>query len=256
MSNESAEKMDVMMTVLLNHFHSLCYNDAGVLLVDLARHFLTLLLKIFDRMVFPTHACSHVQFLLFRLTSLHESFPGIFLDFLWEKFQDFNTPAVLRQTCAAYIASYIARSKFIPMMMAKLCLSIMMRRIHEYLDGCSPDNMKPEVKLHGPFFSLCQAVFYVFVFRHKALLDSPDGLKFSRQLDFERVISSRHNPLKEVALKNVLYLTTYCPALRDGVWELIFPSDALYRFVTPEVKVQQQEQANLLDCHSPLTPTV
>ncbi len=28
--------------------------------------------------------------------------------------------------------------------------------------------------------------------------------------------------VQEVALKNVLYLTTYCPALRDGVWELIF----------------------------------
>ena len=27
MSNESAEKMDVMMTVLLDHLHSLCYND-------------------------------------------------------------------------------------------------------------------------------------------------------------------------------------------------------------------------------------
>ncbi|XP_064405742.1 uncharacterized protein LOC135350820 isoform X3 [Halichondria panicea] len=60
--------------------------------------------------------------------------------------------------------------------------------------------------------------------------------------------------IQEVALKNVLYLTTYCPALRDGVWELIFPSDALYRFVTPEVKVQQQEQANLLDCYFPFDP--
>lgn len=44
-----------------------------------------------------------------------------------------------------------------------------------YLDVCSPDNMKPEVKVHGPLFSLCQAVFYVFVFRHKALLDTADG---------------------------------------------------------------------------------
>ncbi len=52
---------------------------------------------------------------------------------------------------------------------------ITMSVLCRYLDGCSPDNMKPEVKLHGPFFSLCQAVFYVFVFRHKALLDSPDG---------------------------------------------------------------------------------
>ncbi|XP_064405680.1 RNA polymerase I-specific transcription initiation factor RRN3-like [Halichondria panicea] len=257
MSNESAEKMDVMMTVLLDHLHSLCYND-GVLLVDLARHFLTLLLKIFDRMVLPTHACSHVQFLLFRLTSLHESFPGIFLDFLWEKFQDFNTPAVLRQTCAAYIASYIARSKFIPMMMAKLCLSIMMRRIHEYLDGCSPDNMKPEVKLHGPFFSLCQAVFYVFVFRHKALLDSPDGLKFSRQLNFERVISSRLNPLK-VCLPTVVEVfasitnhheIVFCYSILEQNKRLILSTPV----VTPEVKVQQQEQANLLDCYFPFDP--
>ncbi len=25
-----------------------------------------------------------------------------------------------------------------------------------------------------------------------------------------------------MALRNVLYLTTYCPALREGIWELIF----------------------------------
>lgn len=32
MSNESAEKMDVMMTVLLDHLHSLCFKD-GVCMV-------------------------------------------------------------------------------------------------------------------------------------------------------------------------------------------------------------------------------
>lgn len=29
------------------------------------------------------------------------------------QFQDFNTPAVIRQTCAAYMASYVARAKFV-----------------------------------------------------------------------------------------------------------------------------------------------
>jgi len=82
--------------------------------------------------------------------------------------------------------------------------------------------MKSDVQQHGPFFSLCQAVFYVFAFRHKELLEShrgkcsssmtrwmPNvclvmdsfllfsvGLDFLRRLNFERIITSRLNPLK------------------------------------------------------------
>ncbi|XP_064405741.1 RNA polymerase I-specific transcription initiation factor RRN3-like isoform X2 [Halichondria panicea] len=118
--------------------------------------------------------------------------------------------------------------------------------------------MKPEVKLHGPFFSLCQAVFYVFVFRHKALLDSPDGLKFSRQLNFERVISSRLNPLK-VCLPTVVEVfasitnhheIVFCYSILEQNKRLILSTPV----VIPEVKVQQQEQANLLDCYFPFDP--
>ena len=35
--------------------------------------------------------------------------------------------------------------------------------------------MKPDVKQHGPFYSLCQAVFYIFIFRHEALLEAGGG---------------------------------------------------------------------------------
>lgn len=36
--------------------------------------------------------------------------------------------------------------------------------------------MRPEVKHHAVYFSLCQAVFYIFVFRHKSLTEMPGGI--------------------------------------------------------------------------------
>ena len=36
--------------------------------------------------------------------------------------------------------------------------------------------MKPDVRQHGHFYSLCQAVFYVFIFRHKELLEMEGGV--------------------------------------------------------------------------------
>lgn len=47
------------------------------------------------------------------------------------QFASTDTPVVLRQTCAAYMASYIARAKFVSLETAKLSLSIMVQWIHE-----------------------------------------------------------------------------------------------------------------------------
>ena len=88
--------------------------------------------------------------------------------------------------------------------------------------------MRPELKYHSVFFSLCQAVFYIFVFRHKSLTDMPGGepltlqlsaclsivtvdrlfvgISFIRQLNLERIVSSRLNPLKVC----VLSLSLHC----------------------------------------------
>lgn len=44
-----------------------------------------------------------------------------------------------------------------------------------YLDSTAPENLRPDVKLHGPFYSLCQAAFYVFIFRNKSLVEMDGG---------------------------------------------------------------------------------
>ncbi len=37
------------------------------------------------------------------------------------------------------------------------------------------DHLKPDARQHGPFYSLCQAVFYIFVFKHRPLLEMEGG---------------------------------------------------------------------------------
>ena len=44
-----------------------------------------------------------------------------------------------------------------------------------YLDVCDPATLGPFVARHGPFFSLCQSVFYIFVFRHQSLVEMEKG---------------------------------------------------------------------------------
>ena len=81
---------------------------------------------------------------------------------------------------------------------------------------CDPSTLGPYVARHGPFFSLCQSVFYIFVFRHQSLVEMENGeslytltqaycgsplcinvgLTFLRSLNFERIISSKLNPLQ------------------------------------------------------------
>ena len=37
-------------------------------------------------------------------------------------------------------------------------------------------SLRPDVAKHGPFYSLCQAVFYIVVFKHKQILESANGM--------------------------------------------------------------------------------
>jgi hypothetical protein len=48
---------------------------------------------------------------------------------------------------------------------------------------------------HAVFYTVCQAMMYMFCFRHKALLDTC-GLTWVRRLRFSKIVSSNLNPLK------------------------------------------------------------
>ncbi|XP_015762344.1 PREDICTED: RNA polymerase I-specific transcription initiation factor RRN3-like [Acropora digitifera] len=153
-------------------------------------------LKVFENVILPTHASCHVQFVMFVLCSFDQIFANSLLDVCCEKIEKPNTPAILRQGCAAYIASFIARAKYIPISTVQTCMDLICHWIHCYIDEHDASSLGPDANKYGPFYSVCQALFYIFVFRHKQLLELEAGLKYIRKLNLERIVTCRMNPLK------------------------------------------------------------
>uniref|UniRef100_A0A2K5U646 RRN3 homolog, RNA polymerase I transcription factor n=1 Tax=Macaca fascicularis TaxID=9541 RepID=A0A2K5U646_MACFA len=200
-----AERLDILMSLVLSYMKDVCYVDGKVdnsKTKDLYRD----LINIFDKLLLPTHASCHVQFFMFYLCSFKLGFAEAFLEHLWKKLQDPSNPAIVRQAAGNYIGSFLARAKFIPLITVKSCLDLLVNWLHIYLNNQdSGTKAFCDVALHGPFYSACQAVFYTFVFRHKQLLSGnlKEGLRYLQSLNFERIVMSQLNPLK-VCLPSVV----------------------------------------------------
>ena len=53
----------------------------------------------------------------------------------------------------------------------KFYMDMLVAWIRRYMK-LSPQNSLPDVRQHGPFFSACQALFFIFVHRHEELINS------------------------------------------------------------------------------------
>lgn len=79
---------------------------------DLA-NFYDALLSTFETEILPTFGVNHVQFLYFYLVSTRPVFTRKFLEFLWKKATNVNTPAVIRMQCMSYISGVLTRSSVV-----------------------------------------------------------------------------------------------------------------------------------------------
>lgn len=198
MSHPVAERLDVLMSILFLYIKDVCYVN-GELNIDKTKDLYRDLLMVFDKLILPTHACCHIQYFMFYICSFKLGFAESFLEHLWKKLQNPNNPAVIRQTAASYIGSFLARAKFIPVVTVKACLDLLVNWLHTYIANQDAGNKAfCDVVLHGPFYSACQAVFYTFIFLHKQILEGNlrKGLTYLQNLNFERIVMCQLNPLK------------------------------------------------------------
>uniref|UniRef100_A0A8C9W5U1 RRN3 homolog, RNA polymerase I transcription factor n=1 Tax=Scleropages formosus TaxID=113540 RepID=A0A8C9W5U1_SCLFO len=228
MEHPVAERLDVLMAVLLAYIKDMCHSN-GVLQLERTKELYRDLVCVFDKLLLPTHACCHVQYALFYLCSFRVGLAEAFLEHLWKLLQSPSQPAILRQAAAGYIGSFLARAKFVPVMTVKACLDLLVPWLHRYIDSQDSGSFC-DVTLHGPFYAACQAVFYTLVFRHRAILEGNmrKGLAYLQSLNLERIVMSQLNPLK-VCLPSVANM--FASITRSGkviepiyqVWEE--PSD-------------------------------
>lgn len=164
------------------------------------------LLDIFDRLLLRTFKTRNTQFLLFYLCSLEHSssdhFVGVLLD---RALFQIDAPAVTRVAAAGYVASYISRAKFVDAGMTRkvvkhLCIFLEAEMDEASLAGGGTAQHLPVI------YAVAQALFYIFCFRWKDLLDEGDddeiglvdsGRRWMLGLEtVKKAVGSSFNPLK------------------------------------------------------------
>ncbi|KAM3598932.1 uncharacterized protein V6R79_024410 [Siganus canaliculatus] len=199
MAHPVAERLDALMAVLMAYVKDVCHVN-GSLHVERTKELYRDLLSVFDKLILPTHASSHVQYTLFYLCSFRLALAEAFLDHLWKILQNPSQPAILRQSAAGYLGSFLARARFIPVATVRGCLDLLLTWIHRYIDSQDSSGRQTycDISLHGPFYAACQSVFYTLIFRHRAMLEAnmKKGLEYLQSLNLERVVMCQLNPLK------------------------------------------------------------
>ncbi len=170
------------------------------------------LLTHFATIILPTYRSRHTQFLLFHFAQtspwLIDRFAGTCVHFAFDQ----GRPAILKQSCAAYLASFVARGAHVPASVVKDTF----RLIGAQLDAIRADHesscVGPDIRRFGTFYAMVQALLYIFCFRWRDLVASSEEFELDGDLSVEdgkdlvwspeiketltRSIYSKFNPIK------------------------------------------------------------
>ncbi|KAJ2972936.1 hypothetical protein NQ176_g6873 [Zarea fungicola] len=208
---DNVEKMDAVLDTLFKFYTPFFLNPGS----DMAFDAFTIILREFDNMVLPTYKSRHTQFLIFHFAQQHERLTDAFCGQLITTAFQSNTPNVLKQAAAAYLASFVARGAQVPRETVRLIFNLLLHHLERYRRKYEPICRGPDLKRFHPYYSLVQATLYIFCFRWQDLVvavpdtvDADDAASYIGQ-DLEWIGSSRKdlsvqifgklNPLKVCA---------------------------------------------------------
>lgn len=187
-----ADKMDILMDMTLQHLQN-CVGAGQI------EQVFNTLMSSFQSTILDTYKSKFTQFLIFYVCSLAPTtcggkFASLLCDILTSTHRAPNT----RMSAAAYLASFLARAKHLP-------LSVISSSLKSIVDWCvnyTPRQNDKKAALtvdagvHGVFYSACQAIMYVLCFRMRKLLDDPDERDILCGLPINSFVRHSLNPLK------------------------------------------------------------
>lgn len=253
MAHGVADRLDVLMEVFLGYIHSVCYPN-GDLDWAATKKLYRELLQDFDQVILPTHALHHTQFVMFYICSFREELTLGFIDYLWKKVYSPSTQVIFRQTAICYIGSLLARAKYTKIGLVTSTLDVIMEWLHKYAKHAAYTSSKADVRRHGTFYAVLQAVLYVLVFRHKELLNTPKGLKYIQGMNLQTLVSCRLNPLKFCL---PIIVKTFASIMRQR--QLLFCDTIIERNRRHDLSVegsQANQGVNPLDSFFPFDPYI
>lgn len=103
----------------------------------------------------------------------------------------------IRQSSVGYIASLLARGKFISTDRIMATLEDLCRWARDYVEKSDASQNTTSIKAHLVFYAVCEAIFYVIAFRSRDLTNSAKNLTFlSTKLHLSTLVTCHLNPLR------------------------------------------------------------
>lgn len=201
-------KLDGMIDLLFDYYSPPFISGS----LDDKENALDLLLSHFQSIILPTYRSRHTQFLLFHFSQsspiLVDRFAATCVQLLFNKLQ----PGIMRQSAAAYLASFVARGAHISGEVIRDVFDLLTTHLDNLRMEYEPACRGPDLRRYGPFYSTAQALLYIFCFRWRDLTTAamegdsaeqvddlePEEIEFPPYIKetLHRAIQSKLNPLK------------------------------------------------------------
>eukprot|EP00299_Pterocystis_sp_00344_P014177 c7009_g1_i1.p1 GENE.c7009_g1_i1~~c7009_g1_i1.p1 ORF type:complete len:303 (-),score=50.91 c7009_g1_i1:10-918(-) len=170
----------------------------------------------FQKVILKTHRSKYTQFLLFSMCAQHVEYARAFLSLLTQTFTSKQKHTVYRMNAVAYIASFVARNKAIPQQDVFVSFTLLSDWLKSYRSEFMLIHGKsalPTLHTNGLYYSVCQALMYIFCYHHKLILDPsseavlagvPSGHgQYLRNCDLATIFGPPFHPL-QVCLPDIV----------------------------------------------------
>ena len=178
---KNVEKMDIILDLLFTYYSQLI----PVASTDSRFGALDILLSQFVNIILPTHRSRHTQFLVFHFSQLCptfiDTFVGTCVKFAFDKVQH----TIIRQAAAAYLASFVARGAHVPSNIVRDVFSFIGAELERLRTAHEPTCRGPDLRRYSTFYSLVQALLYIFCFRWRDLQYYPEDNSEDSEFDDE-----------------------------------------------------------------------
>lgn len=205
---KNVEKMDSLLEILFEYYSQDFLRGSAEDQIGTVN----LLLSQFGSTILPALRSRHTQFLLFHFVQRSPAYVDTFVGTCIQiTFDRKKQPPVMRQASAAYLASFVARGSHVPSSIVRDVFDYIGLELEQIRREHEPTCKGPHLRRYSDFYSLVQALLYIFCFRWRDLLlssDDEDGVegddfamqdhqfKPSVKEALSRNIFSKLNPLK------------------------------------------------------------
>ncbi|KAG0644810.1 RNA polymerase I-specific transcription initiation factor RRN3 [Tuber brumale] len=200
---DTVDKLDFMLDLLFSYYSKSFTNKSVESPTQESIENFGLIMKLFNSTILPTYRSRYTQFLVFWAAQKAPRFSDTFCAAAITNALDNALQPSTRQAAAAYVASFIARAKLMPGEYVQIATKVMCRWLGTFVDERSAECVGPDVSKWGGFYSVCQAVMYIFCFRWRDLREVEEdefGVIGERWMgflqDLNKAIVSKFNPLK------------------------------------------------------------